>query len=163
MIATRAAPSAPVASEPAAADQPAGSDNRTDTVLTWTVVDFQPVIFGGTVECVASGASCGVDGMLDTDTTALRAASLATALTEDLTRASSVPERAPGQQIGQLASRTAAAADALATELRRWLDSGCGSNLGGVPVVGRPADCGSWTDAVEQRLTELSDLLERWP
>jgi hypothetical protein len=166
LIATRTSPSSdpPAAGATAVVDDGA-SEAQQDALrqLRWIVSMADPVVTDATAGCLDAGPQCSSGAMLDTDTTALRAAALATSL-----GAASTPDGPryvgdPGPRTAELAQRTARAATAATAALRQWLDSGCGSNIGGVPVVARPSECDGWTSTARERLRDLSDALAAWP
>ncbi len=132
--------------------------------LAWIVERVQPVVADGTIACLTAGPACGWDEMTATDTTALRAASLATSLSRATEPGSAAYLGDQGEDVHALVERTVAAAAGLADELRRWLSSGCGSNVDGVEVTTpRPSECPTWAAAAQDGAARLTAALAEWP
>ena len=132
--------------------------------LAWVVALADPVVAEGTLACVDAGASCGPDEMLAADTTALRAAALAVALADAVNPEGTGYLGNQSEATLRRVTRTAAAANSLAGELRRWLDGGCGSTIDGVPVTtDRPAHCEGSAPSVGAATDSLLRELRSWP
>lgn len=161
-VATRATAPGPVNATEPPGSEPARADPRATSRLLWMVADLLPVVYEGTDDCLVAGPGCDTDRMLNTDTTALRAEALSAALAEVL-RAD--PDARPdlGDDLLDLTARTATAATSVSAHLRAWLDTGCGSNVGGVVIDTHPPECGERTAAARAALTALADVLARWP
>jgi hypothetical protein len=115
------------------------------------------------LECVAAGIACGIDDMLDVDTTRLRAGSLEDALTRALDPDDVEYLGPPGRATLDLAHRTAAAATRVADLLGRWLSSGCGSNVEGIAVTSHPPACDDLTVSSTRAVQALESVLAGWP
>jgi hypothetical protein len=105
--------------------------------------------------CIRAGAACPSDEMLETDSARAGAAALSEALSMALDREDPayLGPYAPADQ--ERASATQRAAGSAAERLQGWLSTGCGSDIDGVPVAARPAEC----DGVERSALEAIDGL----
>ena len=131
--------------------------------IGWLVSGSRVMEVGETTRaCLAAGPQCTTDGMLDVDTTSIRAGSLGEALSEAISPTAGGYLGRPTAATIALTRATAAAATTVGQLLRQWLTTGCGPSVDGIVVTTHPPSCDRITVQATQAMTDLEASLRSW-
>jgi hypothetical protein len=159
-IGSSAPPEASADGRARAGDPAATMANR---AFGWLLSDFDvSELAPATERCLAAGASCSTDDLLDLDTTRIRLTSLVE-LIDDATDPSAPGYLGrPDDWVTKRVTGARGAAAAASGALGRFLSEGCAGSLDEV-VTHTPSGCDSMADEARRSLSSVAAVLGEWP